>query len=233
MRRRVTRQELENITIDDVPQLWRKKTSIIQARKHVQMMTIRKKLESTYFLFAWNNAGMTVPAIVDARAFFPPHVVVRSLKNKIVRKAMSGSGWETFGTHLKGENMYVFVEKEEDLKPCIEAYIKMETKMRRKTNLGKLYEKHPELYEFYELRPLVGGCFAEDYKPIFPDEFVKLKDAPTKIELIAMVAGGVQKVTQKIASGIKQVPQKIAIGTKKITEKMEEDGKEKVGDVAV
>ena len=54
---------------------------------------------------------------------------------------------------------------------------------------------------------------------------LKLKDFPTKTELIGQVAGAIKQVTTKLAVGIKQVPTKLAIGIKNTVEKGEEEGK--------
>eukprot|EP00415_Alexandrium_ostenfeldii_P004522 UN4522 len=181
---------------------------------------------------AFSKDGMDCDSLRQARALFPESVTVRGLKNSLVKKAMEGTEWEDFGTALKGSLMYVFVKDDTDLKPTVQAYLKLEKTYNRVEKLAKVYEnlKAKNAVNF-DMVPLVGGCLRDEWKLIGPEDFVKLKDFPTKTELIARIAGSIKQVTQKIAVGVKQVPQKLAIGTKKVVEKMEEDGKATVGDV--
>ncbi|CAE8643971.1 unnamed protein product [Polarella glacialis] len=128
--------------------------------------------------------------------------------------------------------LYIFVENDKDLKETIIAYTKMEKKFMRKDKLAAQNEKLGSGLNFYA-KPLLGAMVTGEWNVIAPEDIPKMKDFPTKLELIAKIAGGIQMVTTKIAKGIKQVPTKLAIGTKKVQEKMEEDGKSTVGDVAV
>merc|ERR1712007_199454 len=106
-----------------------------------------------------------------------------------------------------------------DVRPTIEAYLKMEKKFNR---AGKLVELKEQQDYAFDVRPLRGGIMRDEWNFIQPEEFPKLKNFPTKLELIAQIAGG-----------INQLPQKLAIGTKKIVEKIEEEGKSNVADVVV
>lgn len=230
--RRVNWQQIDTLTIDDVPGWFRPKISIGMSRRGALSKDIRAKLEDTYFLMAFSKDGMDCDSLRQARALFPESVTVRGLKNSLVKKAMEGTEWEDFGTALKGSLMYVFVKDDTDLKPTVQAYLKLEKTYNRVEKLAKVYEnlKAKNAVNF-DMVPLVGGCLRDEWKLIGPEDFVKLKDFPTKTELIARIAGSIKQVTQKIAVGVKQVPQKLAIGTKKVVEKMEEDGKATVGDV--
>merc|ERR1712151_1192724 len=76
-----------------------------------------------------------------------------------------------------------------------------------------------------------GGVMRDEWNVIPYGDLAKYKDFPTRLELIAQIAGSIKQVPQKLAVCAKQLPQKTAIGIKKIVEKMEEEGKATVGDV--
>lgn len=230
--RRITARDIEAITARDVPLGWRPKVSLAQAKKDNLVRAIRKQLEDTFFVMAFNKDGMVTAELEEARAMFPGTVMCRCLKNKLVRKAMQGTDWEDYGWNLKGANMYVFVKTDSDLKPTIEAFLKINKKFAREAKLASLKEKMG--VTSYELRPLVGGVLRDEWDFIGPEDFEKLKNFPTKQELIAQIAGSIKQVPTKLAKGIKLTSGwKLAVGIKKITEKMEEEGKGTVAEVAV
>ncbi|CAJ1449609.1 unnamed protein product [Effrenium voratum] len=72
---------------------------------------------------------------------FPTTVNARCLKNTLVRKAMEGTDWEPISQYLVGSNMYVFVESDTDLKPSIQAYLKLEKKFKRTEVLDGVKEE--------------------------------------------------------------------------------------------
>lgn len=232
MQRRITLQEINNLTVTDLDPAWKDYITVKTARRNAVMLSVRKQLEKSYFIMAWNKDGMECDKLAEARAMFPQHIKMRSLRNEAMVQAMEGTPWEEFSKHLKGNNLYCFVETEEDVKPCVAAYVKVDKQFRRQQALDQLIEKNPQNYATFPAKPLLGSCLAEDYKFLDSEQTWKLKDMPTKLDLIARVAGGVKQVTQKIAVGINQLPKKIAVGTKKIVEKMEEDGKSSVAEVA-
>ncbi|CAE7321330.1 rplJ [Symbiodinium pilosum] len=160
----------------------------------------------------------------EARSFFPPTVNVRHLKNTWLKKAMEGTDWEPMRDKIKGNNIYVFVESDKDLKPSIQAYMKIEKQFNRTAKLDVLREEWVERLT-YDLQPLVGGMMSEEWDIMEPADVVKLKDFPTKTELIGQIAGSIKQVTTKLAIGVRQVPTKLAIGLKKTVEKGEEGGK--------
>eukprot|EP00929_Paragymnodinium_shiwhaense_P112864 TRINITY_DN8112_c0_g1_i1.p1 TRINITY_DN8112_c0_g1~~TRINITY_DN8112_c0_g1_i1.p1 ORF type:complete len:324 (+),score=105.25 TRINITY_DN8112_c0_g1_i1:157-1128(+) len=231
--RNITLQQINELTLKDVPRKWLPWCSVKTARDNKVVKSISDQLKKTFFIMAWNKDGMDTDSLEAARAMFPAGVKVRNLRNKLVREAMGESGWgRELGMNFKGSCMYVFVENEEDVKPTMQAYAKMEKSMRRQQVLDQLIEKNPNSYKSYKPIPFWGGGLAEDKKFMDPEQAMKLKDMPTKLDLIARVAGAVKQVPQKLAVGINQLPKKIAVGTKKIVEKMEEEGKSTVSELA-
>ncbi|CAE7746452.1 rplJ [Symbiodinium necroappetens] len=172
----------------------------------------------------FNKEKMLPNEMEEARSFFPPTVNVRHLNNNWLRKAMEGTKWEPMRDKVKGSNIYVFVETDKDLKPSIQAYMKIEKQFGRTAKLDVLREEWADDLT-YDLQPMIGGMMSEEWNVMEPADVVKLKDFPTKTELIGQIAGSIKQVTTKLAVGVKQVPTKLAIGLKKTVEKGEEDGK--------
>jgi len=228
--RRVTMEQIQNVTVADMPVRWRSKISLGMARRDQLVQAIRRELEDTFFVMAFNKDGMATEQLEQARAMFPPTVRVCCLKNSLVRKAMEGTEWEPLTAVLKGPNMYVFVKQDADLKETIKSYIAVNRQFNREGRVAEIYEKIAKQFTF-AVKPLVGGMMRDEWTVISPEDLPKFKDFPTKTELIAKIAGSIKQVTTKVASGVKQVPQKLAIGTKKIVEKMEDDGKATVSEV--
>mmetsp|Transcript_28486 Transcript_28486/g.50588 ORF Transcript_28486/g.50588 Transcript_28486/m.50588 type:complete len:300 (+) Transcript_28486:1-900(+) len=226
--RSVTREQLETLTVADLPTNWRPPNGP-KAQRVLQIQAITRQLDKTFFLMAFNRENMLGSQVEEAKSFFPPNVNVRVLRNTWVRKAMEGTDWEPLAPQLKGSNVYVFVESDKDLKPSIQAYLKLEKEFDRTGAIDAIKEANDDMT--YEIKPLVGGMMSEEWNVLQPQEIIKLKDFPTKTELIGQIAGSIKQVTTKLAVGIRQVPTKLAIGIKKTVEKGEEGGKGTVGDV--
>jgi len=230
--RRVTLEDIAEVTLEKVPAFWRSNMSIPRARRYDIAQAVRAELTDTFFLMAVNHDHMKGSDIEEARKLFPTSCKVRVLRNNLVRKAMEGTEWWPFADRLKGSNMYIFVKKDVDLKATIEASIKMEKRFRREDALAAGLEKMGGASALgFKLQPCIGGIMEGEWNVIEPEDIPKFKDFPTKTELITRIAVGIKQVTTKIAKGVKQVPTKLAVGLKKTVEKGEEDGKSLVGDV--
>merc|ERR1711879_931546 len=148
------------------------------------------------------------------------------------RKACDDTQWREFSRRVYGHTLLVFVEKDTDLKETIKAHIKAQKRLNMDARIQKLFEKSDG--DFSEPFPaVVGGVMRDDWSFIEGKDIPKYAEFPTRLELIAQIAGSIKQVPTKLAVCTKQLPQKTAIGIKKIVEKMEEDGKATVGDVVV
>ncbi|OLP92536.1 putative protein phosphatase 2C 27 [Symbiodinium microadriaticum] len=223
LREFVTKQDILSLTVEDLPTHW-SRISAGKARRHKQIQAITRQLDKTFFFMGFNKEKMLPNEMEEARSFFPPTVNVRHLNNNWLRKAMEGTKWEPMRDKVKGSNIYVFVETDKDLKPSIQAYMKIEKQFGRTAKLDVLREEWADDLT-YDLQPMIGGMMSEEWNVMEPADVVKLKDFPTKTELIGQIAGSIKQVTTKLAVGVKQVPTKLAIGLKKTVEKGEEDGK--------
>jgi len=227
-------REIRNLTAEQVPLHWARKVNLGMARRYELCMAIREKLDESFFVMAINRDGMTENELTEARKLFPPQVTVRALKGNLVKKAMEGTDWEILTPQLKGSNLYVFVPEDTYLKPTIEAYIKFEknfTRDEKVVEINELYTKKGARGGFQLESTCPGGVLRDEWNLLTKEELPKLKNFPTKLELISQIAGSIKQVPTKLAICSKQLPQKIAVGTKKIVEKMEEEGKSVVADV--
>jgi len=225
-------EQIQALTVEDVPTDFRPKISIGMQRRYAYAQSIRDAFERSFLVLVFNADGMDFATQDQVIDFFPKTCVVRSLKNSIVKRGIIGTEWDILSEHLKGPNTYVFCFEDTDVKATVEGYLKMEKKFKRVDKVKEIAERTAPLFNWVATSPLVGAVMRDDWTFIGPDSTRKLKDLPTRLELIAKIAGSVKQVPQKLAVALNQVPTKLAIGTKKIVEKMEEDGKGAVGDVA-
>jgi large subunit ribosomal protein L10 len=223
-------EQIEALTVDDLPERWYPRMSLNKARKYAKADAIRKQLDKTFFIMSYNIKYLNCTQIAELREYFPITVKARGLKGSLVRKAAEGSEWAPYFEYVYGRcaEIFVFVEREEDLKPTIQAWLKAKKDFGLDEKAAKAQEKMEELSK--PLEPSPGGMLRDDWSIIEGKDLQKYKDFPTRLDLIAQVAGSIKQVPTKLAKATKQLPQKTAIGIKKIVEKMEEEGKATVGD---
>merc|ERR1712217_330346 len=140
---------------------------------------------------AFNHGAMDATQLKEAKALFPDTVKCRGLRNMMVRKAAEGTGWSEYVEQAKGQNVWIFVENDSDLKPTIQAFIKMNKQFNREEKVAQLYEKIKEDMTA-PLLPACGGVMRDEWNIIPYKELPKYKDFPTKLELIAQIAGSIK-----------------------------------------
>lgn len=241
--RRVTREQIERLTVDDVPTEWSIKFTLGMARRRQLAARIRQELDECFALICLNRdlgggKRKSFPKLAAVKEMFPKQVRIHQLKKSIYRAAVKGTDWEPSG--LKGQGgcdghcWFMFIYDENDLKPAVQAMEKANKKFNIDAELAAKKVNLLKVKHWQENKPYgfaFGAMIRDDWEWIPGDQVMKLKDFPTRTELIGRVAGAIQMVTTKIAKGTKQLPQKIAVGTKKIVEKMEDEGKDTVADV--
>lgn len=240
MARRLTMEQVESLTLNDIPEDFLWKLTIGRARRYVWVRKIRARLDQCQMIFAVNASHMNAKLQRELGEIFPSTVDRGVIKNSIMKKACEGTEWkgisEMFETKDYCPLMWFFVKKEDDVKPCIDIWMKYEKKHKRAAVLLAAQEKVSMLTSKYASKvdvkdPAVCAMLRDDWKVFGPAEIPKIKDLPTKLEVIANIAGAIKQVPTKLARSTKQITQKIAIGTKKIVEKMEEGSKATVGDL--
>lgn len=238
--RRLTMQDVDSLTLEDIPKDFLWKLTIGRARRYVWVRQLRERLEQTQFLLAINVLSLPAKEHREIGEAFPPSVDRGVIRNAIMKKACEGTEWQgitdMFESKLYPPMMWFFVKKEEDVKESVKTWLAMEKKFKRVAVLEKAQDKMSVVTGRNALtvelkNSALCAMMRGDWSVIKPADIPKYKDLPTKLEVIAQIAGSIKQVPTKLARSTKQISQKIAIGTKKIVEKMEEQGKVKVADL--
>lgn len=237
--RRLTLEEVDNLTLEDLPSDFVAKMTIGRARRRKYGWEIRERLDTAFFVFVISRMKMPAKDQDALRAGLPDGCTSIIAKRTFLSKVLTlAPGWNNLGEAMMaqplGPSILVIVPDDSTLKPTIEYVTKMEKKWGRKATLTALVEEQGKFKnKYFDGRSLVLGMLRGDPNVINGDKIPSLKDLPTKQQTIGMIAGGIKQITTKLARSTKQVGQKVAIGLKKITEKMEEQGKGSVKDIAV
>ncbi len=138
--------------------------------------------------------GLSVSQITDLRnRMRPTGTVCKRTKNTLMRIAVEeDTQWQPMTQYLQDSSVFLLVK--EDLKDAITAYEDFQ-KATKKTKIR-------------------GGVL--EGQALTVDQVKALKDLPSKQELMARIAGGLNSVATKLAVGINQVPTKLATGINEV-----------------
>ncbi|MEC4815951.1 MAG: 50S ribosomal protein L10 [Scytonema sp. PMC 1069.18] len=138
--------------------------------------------------------GLSVAEITDLRRKMrPTGTVCKKTKNTLMRIAVDGdSKWEPMKEFLTGSSVFLLVQ--DDMKTAIKTYQDFQ-KAAKKT----------------ELR---GGVL--DGQVLTQDDVKALTELPSKPELMARLAAGINKISTKLAVGLNAVPTKLAVGINEV-----------------
>lgn len=124
------------------------------------------------------------------------HLVVA--KNTLLRKAVEGTKFAPMSQASKGMNAWLFVD--ENVAPTMKAV----------KNLTKVWEKAGKTVGFN------GACM--DGQFISASAIAPLENLPTKLDLIAQIARGINQVPTKLARGTKGTASKLGYAVQAISE---------------
>jgi len=138
--------------------------------------------------------GLSVSEITDLRnRMRPTGTVCKRTKNTLMRIAVEeDQQWQPMTQYLQDSSVFLLVE--EDLKEAITAYEAFQKATKKTTIRGGVLEG----------------------QALSVDEVKALKDLPSKQELMARIAGGLNSVATRLAVGINQVPTKLATGINEV-----------------
>ncbi len=138
--------------------------------------------------------GLNVSQITDLRnRMRPTGTVCKRTKNTLMRIAVEeDQQWQPMTQYLQDSSVFLLVK--EDLKDAITAYEDFQ-KATKKTKIR-------------------GGVL--EGQALTVDQVKALKDLPSKQELMARIAGGLNSIATKLAVGINQVPTKLATGINEV-----------------
>ncbi|MBV8883756.1 MAG: 50S ribosomal protein L10 [Chroococcidiopsidaceae cyanobacterium CP_BM_RX_35] len=162
--------------------------------KQTLVTEVKELLSRSQLAMVIEYQGLSVAEITDLRRRLrPTGTVCKMTKNTLMRIAVDGDyTWQPMTEFLKGSSVFLLVQ--EDLKAAIKAYQDFQ-KATKKT----------------ELR---GGVM--EGRALTEDDIKALTELPSKEELMARLAGGINAIPTKLAVGINAVPTQLAVGIKEV-----------------
>lgn len=150
---------------------------------------VKELLDSSEMIFTVPASGISVSQAQSLRRSLPEGTVMSVVKNKLMNKAIEGTEYEPAGEMLKGANMWFFIE--EDIAGSVKSW--------------NSFVKENALAESHSI--LGGNIEGVNYDTA---GVVAISKLPSKNDLIAMIAGGIQAVPTKVARVIKAPGMKMA-----------------------
>jgi large subunit ribosomal protein L10 len=188
--------------------------AITRAKKEATVAALKENLSKSALAINVKYQGLTVKEIQDFKRKLPADAKMVVSKNSLLKIAANEvEGWGALGETAKGDSAWFFVE--ENIADSVKAYLAFVDKLEKDGKKGAF---------------TVQGAVM-DGKLIAPAEFKKLKDLPTKKELIAKIAIAINAVPTKLAVSINAVPRKVALAVKRVSE-LEDDKTKTVASVA-
>mmetsp|Transcript_39495 Transcript_39495/g.92283 ORF Transcript_39495/g.92283 Transcript_39495/m.92283 type:complete len:188 (-) Transcript_39495:41-604(-) len=160
---------------------------------------VKDRLSASEMVFSVPMAGLTVKDASLIRNSLPEGTTAMVVKNTLMNRAIDGSEWEAVSPLLKGSNLWFFIE--EDIKGSLSSY------------KGSMKEIGKE-------NEVLGGCIDGDI--LDPKQVKAVGALPSKKELMAKIAGGINAVPTKLARVIKAPNSKLARAIKLATEEKSE-----------
>ncbi|RFP52767.1 MAG: 50S ribosomal protein L10 [Limnothrix sp. CACIAM 69d] len=165
--------------------------------KQAIVADLKSLLTETEMVAVIDYAGLSVAELSDLRnRIAASGAVCKVTKNTLMRIAVEDdANWQPMTEFLKGTSAFLLLKG--DLGAALKAYQDFQ-KASKKT----------------ELR---GGVM--EGRALTQAEVKAIADLPSKEQLIAQIAGGINGLATKIAFGVKEVPSMLARGIKAISEK--------------
>ena len=158
---------------------------------------VKSLMESSEMVFTVPASALTVKEVESLRRSVPESTTVRVVKNKLFARAVEGTEFEDAASGLlKGANMWFFIE--EDIGGSIKAFNKFTKENGKKETHG-----------------ILGGMLEGAYYDASQVEAIG--NLPSKQELIARIAGGINAVPTKLARVVKAPNSKLARAIKLAT----------------
>lgn len=169
-----------------------------RADKVDKVAEIRSKLEASNAVFVSEYRGLSVDKLAELRTALRPndadHVV---LKNNLVKIALADAGIEGLDDYLVGPNAITFV----------------------RGDVAGAAKALRDADKQFETMAIKGGLLGD---ALMTEADVKaLADLPSRDELLARLAGGLQAPLNKTARLLQAIPAKFAYGLAALIEKQE------------
>mmetsp|Transcript_6589 Transcript_6589/g.13511 ORF Transcript_6589/g.13511 Transcript_6589/m.13511 type:complete len:216 (+) Transcript_6589:145-792(+) len=157
--------------------------------KKARVATVKELLDKSEMVITVPAGGITVSQAQSLRRSLPQGTTMMVVKNKLMSRAIEGTTYEPVGEMLKGANMWFFIE--EDIGGTVKSwnsFLKDNGKRETHTILG-------------------GNIEGTNYDSKGVEAISKL---PSKLELIAQIAGSINAVPTKLARVVKAPGMKVA-----------------------
>lgn len=164
------------------------------AEKKEIVADLKELLNESSLALVIEYQGLSVAEITDLRnRMRPTGTTCKRTKNTLMRIAVEeDQKWQPMTQYLQESSVFLLVK--EDLKEAIKAY---------------------EDFQKATKKTVIRGGVLEG-QALSVDEVKALKELPSKQELMARIAGGINAVTTRLAVGINQVPTKLAKGINEV-----------------
>lgn len=170
--------------------------------KKARVAFVKEKLETAEMIFSVPSEKITVSQSLELRNSLPEGTTCAVIKNSLMARAIADNGtWEPSSSLLKGSNMWFFIDT--DIKGTL-------------TSLKGVVKNNA-----LEDTKVKGGVIDGDY--LDASGVARVGELPSKMELIARIAGGINAVPTKLARVVKAPNSKLARAIKLAGE---ENGKE-------
>lgn len=167
-----------------------------RADKEAIVADLKQLLDESQLAVIIDYQGLSVAEITDLRRRLRPlGGFCKITKNTLMGIAIEGDErWQAMQGFLKDSSAFLLVK--EEVGAVVKAY--------------KAFQKETKKTE------LRGGVM--EGRALTQVQIEALGDLPSKEQLMAQIAGGLNALTTKIAVGIKEVPSSIARGIKAVSE---------------
>lgn len=142
-------------------------------------------------------AGLSVAELSDLRnRLAASGAICKVTKNTLMRIAVEDdANWQPMTEFLKGTSAFLLL----------------------KGDIGSALKAYQEFQKVSKKTELRGGVM--EGRALTQAQVKAIADLPSKEQLIAQIAGGINGLATKIAVGVKEVPSMLARGVKAISEK--------------
>ena len=169
--------------------------------KHSRVGGLKERIDASQMVFTCPAGGLSVAQTQSLRRSLPEGSSVSVVKNTLMARALEGTDYDIATDLAKGPNMWFFIE--DDIGGTIKAF----------NSFTKDFDKK-------ETHGLIGGAMEGI---LYDAAGVKAIGAlPSKDELIARIAGGINAVPTKLARVVKAPNSKLARAIKLATEENSE-----------
>jgi len=170
--------------------------------KKSKVETVKGLLENSEMVFSVPASALDVAEVQTLRRSLPEGTTMSVVKNKLMQRAIDGTDFAAGDELLKGANMWFFIE--EDIGATIKAW--------------NSFTKETDKKETHEV---LGGVI--DGSVVSASEIAQISKLPSKLELMAKIAGGIKAVPTKLARVTKAPGSKLARAIKLATDKQSEE----------